>query len=59
MRLLSWLLLAAAIAILGIGLIVDGTTQGTGPNLTPFYGLAIVLGLAGMLVGLRRLGDRR
>ena len=54
MRMLSWVLLAAAAAILVGGLVVDATTSGESPNLAPVYVVAVALALVAMAVGMRQ-----
>ena len=58
MRILSWILVGGAVAILVGGLIYDGTKAGEEPNLAPLYVVAVVLGgLAAGLGGLHKRGS--
>jgi 4-hydroxybenzoate polyprenyltransferase len=59
---LSWVLLAAAVAIAAGGLIDDGIHEGDDPDLSWLYFLAVALALGAMLLGYavkRAARDRR
>jgi hypothetical protein len=60
MRVLSWILIAAALAILAGGLVYDGTREGEAPNLSWLYIIAVALALLAVPLGyqVRRRPDR-
>ena len=61
MRILSWVCIGAAVAILLGGLVYDGMTAGEEPNLAPLYGIGVALGLLATGLGAahrRRSGHR-
>ena len=56
---LSRVLLAVAVALLAGGLIYDATRDGTEPNLSMLYFVAVAVGLIAMWLGLRARGTGR